>query len=359
MRRGGESPETEPVWDHGGGLPLIEGIDASTTLNPFGPSFSLQGLLRENEHKLAYYPDPFSQSVCRCLSEVTGIPAENILPGPGATALLYRLIGSLLPSRLLLPFPIFSEYPKAANTFGIPVCPIEAGGALPGCLWPVDPGFSRTIDQVRKGDLVVLVNPVNPTGEELSREILQDLLIRLDHCGAFLLVDESFQDFIGERSSLLGEVKRGAPGLLILKSFTKRTGIAGLRTGVLFGHEATLDRIRREMGPWATGTLEQEVMKSLLKDPGVFREQCVGIRDRLSQLAALLSLQDRIVITGAGPFLMVRTGWGQNAGTRAQESLLSGVRLRIATGFGPAGGEDWVRVGFQGLLFPHRILSVL
>jgi histidinol-phosphate/aromatic aminotransferase/cobyric acid decarboxylase-like protein len=226
--------------------------------------------------------------------------------------------------------------------------------------WPIDPGFSGILKKACQGDLVVLVNPVNPTGEEISRDLVFFLGRELFKRGAFLMIDESFQDFIGRRSSALPDWADLASSLFVLKSFTKISGLAGIRSGALFGPPKILSKIREGMGPWSLGRMEQEVIAQLISSRQGSDGQCAVIKALLDDLEALLVRRNLHVSRGAGPFLMIRTGWGIHAASRARQSLdRLGVRLRIASGFGVSDGEDWVRIGFQGIINPERIVDTI
>lgn len=359
-RFGGELLGRLTEWDHGGGPPGSCDLDSSTTINPLGPPFSMELLWKSLSKHLAFYPDPYSEKIQRALASFYAVPPANVLPGAGATALLYRLFETFRPARILLPEPVFSEYPRAGGVFGIPMVFVRPGVPAHHSPWPVDPGFSGVIKQARRGDLVVLVNPVNPTGEEFSRESLHALGEMLLLKGAFLLIDESFQDFIGSRSSVLPLWDGVFSSFFVLKSFTKISGLAGIRTGVLFGPEGILSVIRQGMGPWSLGLLEQEVIVQLIENHQKSLEQCVAIESLLEELSGFFVMKNIPVSRGAGPFLLVRTGWGDRAGEIARQSLEHfGVRLRVASGFGPPDGRDWIRIGFQGLTDPLRMVRTI
>ena len=347
-------------WDHGGGPPGSSELDTSTTINPLGPPFSMDLLWKKRSGWMAFYPDPYSEKIQSELAARDSLPQENVLPGSGATALLYRLFETLNPSRLLLPEPIFSEYPRAGEVFGIPIVFVSADTRSSRIPWQVDPGFSGVIEKARRGDLVVLVNPVNPTGEEFSRESVMALGKILFLKGAFLLIDESFQDFIQGRSSVLTFQDEFLSSSFVLKSFTKISGLAGIRTGALYGPAEILSLVRRSLGPWSLGLLEQEVISQLISNRERSLDQCVLLSVHLDILAQSLLHNGIPVSRGAGPFLLARTGWGERAGELSRRSLRDfGVRLRVASGFGPSDGDNWIRVGFQGLIDPERVVDTI
>ena len=174
--------------------------------------------------------------------------------------------------------------------------------------------------------------------------------------GAGLLVDESFQDFVENRSSLLGAVAPDNPFLSVVRSVTKVTGLPGIRTGWLAGSGETILRIRQSLGPWAVGALEAGVMEQYYGLSGWNFERIGEARERLSNF---LSSSGWAVAKSSAPFLFVHTGWGEKA-PLVREKLFreQGVFLRIAEGFGPRSGSDYVRLGYQAFSKPQIIEEV-
>lgn len=360
-------------WDHGGPSPGggdFSGIDASTTVNPFPPPALLEDLpraLREARR----YPDPDAGELRKSLARRFSQEARRLATGPGATALLYALIRDRSVRRVLLFSPIFSEFAQAAESAGKPVVRIppdlllsfyrmEAGSPVveeAGERWGIDPVFPGSRG-VGSGDLAVLENPVSPTGQEFSQEEVRALGHAMARAGGTLLVDESFQDFLGNRGSVLTWAGVPGAGLAVLRSATKITGLPGIRTGLLAGDPEILSRIRNAFGPWSTGALETAVLAwwGAQEGPGDFgwREE---VRENLSR--ALLD-RGMAVLPGSGPFLLVRPGWREEEGMRVRARLLSrGLRIRLATGFGPPAGGGLVRLGFAAFLDPERVADIL
>lgn len=355
----GQSPG---FWDHGGLLPENaprekDILDASTTVNPFGPPFSLEDLLAGIGKGWTSYPDPWSASLSSRIARRMGLPADCLVPGPGATALIYRWMETVRPRRLVLFEPIFSEYPRAAGVYGIPVLRVPGGvplvfaGGRPESAgeWGVD--FGRFEPQA--GDWVVLVNPVNPTGQAFSMRQAQEFFVRLARAGAGLLLDESFQDFLENRDSLLGSIAPDNPFLSVVRSVTKVTGLPGIRTGWLASSRETVQKIRQSLGPWALGVLECGVMDRYYALPDWNFDRIRQARDRLFAFFVSVGLP---VAEGFSPYLFVHTSWGRKAPEwRDRFFRERGVFVRIAEGFGPRSGSDYVRLGHQAFEKPSVI----
>ena len=360
-----------PGWDHGGwnGNPRTDMpvLDTSTTVNPFGPSFSLEEILSGIREEMSRYPVPWGRDATEAVSLRFGVPGDGLLFGPGATALLYRWVETLRPQRLVLFEPIFSEFGRAAACFGIPVLrvpPVDVlsfkGVNLPDNLrrWKID--LSAFRERLRPGDQAVIVNPVNPTGQELSAESLLDFWERVGVPGAGLLVDESFQDFIGNRSSVMGPGRRIGPAWTVLRSLTKITGLPGIRTGCLLTDPVLSGLIRDRMGPWSTGALEQAVAIAWSRSAEEEAGRVQALYDVRKQFLEEWTEAGRGVFEGVGPFLWLHTGWG-NGARDLQDRIFreTGVYLRIGNGFGPGGGENFLRVGFMAFREPVKVMETL
>jgi len=359
MRR---NPE-DGTWDHGGDLPRSERsrneiLDASTTVNPFGPSFSLNDAIGLAGERWTFYPDPWSRELVRGISGCLHIPSDCLVPGPGATALIYRWMEVVRPRRLILFEPVFSEYPRAARLFGVPCriitgcVPLPFSGKPPSTAsqWGADifSGFP-----VEAGDWVVVVNPVNPTGQCFPAIEMEELSNRLARWGAGLLVDESFQDFLGNRDSLLSRVGEDNRFLAVVRSLTKVTGLPGIRTGWLAGDRETVDKTGKSLGPWSVGALESVVMEQYYRS---FPSDFSRIKNARERLSSFLSKKGYPVARGEAPFIFLHTGWGKNA-FRIRDEVFhkKGVFLRVADGFGPVSGVDYLRLGFEAFSKPQLI----
>jgi cobalamin biosynthetic protein CobC len=115
------------------------------------------------------------------------------------------------------------------------------------------------LERLAGADLAIVVNPNNPDGRQRDPANLMDLLSRVNR----LVVDESFAD-AAPRLSLAAEA--GRPGLLILRSFGKFYGLAGLRLGFVLGGEADVAALAAMAGPWPISGAAIEIGRRALLD---------------------------------------------------------------------------------------------
>jgi len=130
-------------------------------------------------------------------------------------------------------------------------------------------------------DLLLVINPNNPSGRLIERQRLLGWHARLAERGGWLVVDEAFMDCTPEHS-LAAESQR--QGLIVLRSFGKFFGLAGMRLGFALGGRELLGCLQRELGPWTLSGPTRLLGRSLLAD----------VSAQQTQRAALLSAGERL-----------------------------------------------------------------
>ncbi len=213
------------------------------------------------------------------------------------------------------------------------VCPTynEHAATLRACGWQVEEVSS--LAGLAGADVGIVVNPNNPDGRHWSRAELMALVGSV----GLLVVDESFADPMPLESLA---TDAGCPGLLVLRSFGKFYGLAGLRLGFALGAEADVARLSDLAGPWPVSGPALEVGAMALSD----REWAVETTERLVAEAARL---DEVC---------VRFGWQAIGGTPLFR-LYDTPDASEAQGFLARAGlwsrifpysASWVRLGLPG-----------
>jgi cobalamin biosynthetic protein CobC len=134
-------------------------------------------------------------------------------------------------------------------------------------------------------DVLVLLNPDNPSGHRWSAEQLLKWWSILHRRGGWLVVDEAFMDTTPEHS-LAGYVER--EGLFVLRSVGKFFGLAGLRLGFVLSAEKTTKRLQKMLGPWVVSHPAQYLGTLALQDKEWITKQRHDLAQQSLQLATLL-----------------------------------------------------------------------
>jgi cobalamin biosynthetic protein CobC len=144
----------------------------------------------------------------------------------------------------------------------------------------------RTVGRIEEldGDVAVIVNPNNPDGRIVGRTDLLALAARFADRGGWLVVDEAFAD-VTPQASVADAVDQ--PGLVVLRSFGKFFGLAGVRLGVTLAAPSLAAEIRDAFGPWAVPGPALAVATRALRDDSWI----AAMRRRLADAAADLDLR--------------------------------------------------------------------
>ena len=140
-------------------------------------------------------------------------------------------------------------------------------------------------------DVLVLVNPNNPTGERVAAEKILAWSKQLSARGGWLVVDEAFADTQADAvNSVLGEAA-SINGLIVLRAVGKFFGLAGVRLGFVAAHSALLQALENALGPWTISTAAQIIGRAALEDVFWQAEQKQFLQQASHRLLDLLQSQ--------------------------------------------------------------------
>jgi len=184
----------------------------------------------------------------------------TIVAAPGTQALI-QLLPRLVPrSRVAVVGPTYEEH--------------EACWARQGH----DVGIVTSLDQAADADIVVVVNPNNPTGTALPPAALR-------RRKGLLVVDEAFADLLPRDASLAGSLPDDT---IVLRSFGKAYGLAGVRLGFAIAEKSIVARIRDELGPWSVSGPALEIGRRALGDSAWLQAAATRLAADRRTLDALL-----------------------------------------------------------------------
>lgn len=135
-------------------------------------------------------------------------------------------------------------------------------------------------------DVLIIVNPNNPTGMHWPRATLLNWQATLARHGGWLIVDEAFADALPQESLV---ADAGLPGLIVLRSIGKFFGLAGLRLGFVAAENTLLVRLAAELGPWAISGPAQWAGTLALQNFGWHENQRQRLADDARWLATTLA----------------------------------------------------------------------
>lgn len=280
-----------------------DALDFSANVSPLGLPAGVAAAITNALPTADRYPDPLCRELRAALAGAEGVPADWILCGNGAADLIFRLALAVRPRRALLPAPTFAEYEAALQTVG---CAVQRVFLREENEFAVTEKF---IDAVTpETDIVFLCQPNNPTGQVTPPALVERLVRRCAECGAVLVVDECFLDFLPDRDAWTAKhLLRDAPQLIILKAFTKLYAMAGVRLGyALCGDATLLEKMRGAGQPWAVSSLAQAAGLAALQETAYAGAVRALIAEQRPRMAAGLRALGLRVMDGQANYLLFR-----------------------------------------------------
>jgi cobalamin biosynthesis protein CobC len=300
-------------------------VDLSTGINPI--PYPLPPL---PDDVFARLPDAAATAdLAARAARFYGAPsAAHVVAAPG-TQILLPLVASLVrPGRAVVLSPTYNEHARAARLAGHIVTEASDVSAL------------------AEADIAIVSNPNSPDGRLIERNSLLALAAKLRPGGGLLLVDEAFMDVGPREASLAGDVARG--NIVVLRSFGKFFGLAGLRLGFALLDPSLATRLSALLGPWAVSGPALAVGTTALADQAWIEQTRSRLLQASQRLDAILAGAGLAIVGGTTLFRLVRSD--------AAEALFAhlgraGILVRSFPDnpnwlrFGlPADEDDWQRL---------------
>lgn len=292
----------EPV-DHGGDLGAIRArfpkapepwLDLSTGINAV--PYPVAGLPAESWSRLPTRQQ--EQALLDAAARRYGVgDRAAIVAAPGTQALI-QLLPRLVPmSRVAVVGPTYEEHE---------VCWARQGH---------DVGVVATLAEAAGADVVVVVNPDNPSGRLVPPKMLRG------HDG-LLIVDEAFVDLLPVTASLAHDLP---PNTVVLRSFGKAYGLAGVRLGFAIAPPPLAGRLRDELGPWAVAGPALEIGRRALSDEAWLEASAARLAADRARLDAVLVAAGLEVLGGTPLFRLTRH---HDAPAVADKLARAGIHVR-------------------------------
>jgi len=205
------------------------------------------------------------------IAEVRNIPCSSIAVGAGSSNLIYLALMHWLhgQSRVLILDPMYGEYGYlGAQVIG---CRVERFPLSRTTGYEIAPSNLLRQLQETRYDLVVLVNPNNPTGRLLPRSVLEPLLAEAPQ-ETLIWIDEAYIEYAGGHESV-EETAARSRNVVVCKSLSKGYALSGARAAYLCGPPPLMEEIRRITPPWAVSLPAQVAAVAALRDPAYYAQR--------------------------------------------------------------------------------------
>jgi histidinol-phosphate aminotransferase len=245
--------------------------------------------------QLQYYPDSDNYFLRRRIAEYNGVGLENVIVGAGSVEIIQMLIRTFLKpgEKVLTSEKTFSLYRSATIEFAGTAAFVEA---------PMDRGLCFDLEAIAgriddAAKIIFITNPNNPTGTILPGAAVRAFIERVPP-ERILVLDNAYQEYVddpGDYVNGLDEIKN-RKNVIVLRTFSKVYGLAGLRVGYALAHRETIAILNRVKPPFNVTRIGQRAAIASLESDE-FKERSVGLnrRNKAKLLSRLQAMGLRVI----------------------------------------------------------------
>jgi histidinol-phosphate aminotransferase len=297
-------------------------IKMASNENPLGIAPAAAQAIRRAVRRSFQYPEVEGHALRLALAGRLGAPPECLILGNGADSILYTLALTLLAEadEVLIPELTYSYYELLARAFRARIVRSAAREFRPDLQ-----DLAARITPATK--LAFVCNPNNPTGAVIPRQELETFLDRLPE-GVFAVVDEVYADFCDPAllADTLERIRAGSRNLIVVRSFSKAYGLAGVRLGCGVACDELVERMHRMRPPFDVSVLAQAAGLGALQDRRFLRRTVSLARRERERLRGRLTTLGLACVPSHTNFLLVDTG--TDARAVAEQLLRRGFIVR-------------------------------
>ncbi len=323
-------------------------IKVASNENPLGPSRLSMAAMRRALRQVNLYPDGNAFYLKQKLAAKLGVAPSNLILGNGSNEVIEMIGHALLApgAEVVVSQYCFAVYPIVTALFGAKLVTVPANN----CGHDLDAMLAAITPDTR---VVFVANPNNPTGTTATAAQLAAFVNAVPG-NVLLALDEAYIEFLDQPLDLLPEIRNGVrPNLILLRTFSKIYGLAGLRMGYGVGHPdliAALEKIRQ---PFNINSVAQAAALAALDDTRHVEKTRKNNSRGLRLYARTFRKLGLEYIPSSANFILVRVGDGQRVFTEMQKQ---GVIVR------PMGGyqlPEWIRISIGTSKENKRCLDAL
>ncbi|HHX97079.1 MAG TPA: histidinol-phosphate transaminase [Clostridia bacterium] len=314
----------------------------------WGPTPKLKAYLQNNLERLNFYPDGTGGKLKNILAEFWGLSSSNLCLGNGADELIFMLTAAFLDpcEKVIIPTPTFSSYGIAVTIVGGQIIEVPQKN-LAIKLDSLVPFLTPEIK------MIFLCNPNNPTGTYFSEKELENFLKKVGE-ETLIILDEAYIDYVqAENFPCSRKLVKKYPNLVILRTFSKAYGLAGLRVGYAVSATKTIRQLEKVRPPYNVNTLAQEAAYVAFQDKKyltrVIKETC----EEREYLIRELTPKGLRVLSSQTNFILINI---KNSPVVWEKLKKEGILVRKMTSFGL---EDWLRITVPPRKFREQLLICL
>jgi histidinol-phosphate aminotransferase len=308
-------------------------IKLASNENPLGPSPKALGAMRRCAREMHLYPDGNIYYLKHALSSRLGVAPEQLMFGNGSDEALIWLVTAYLSPRdsIVVSEHSFIRYQMAAQLVG------ARFKAVPLVDWRHDVrAMARAVASTTK--MLFLANPENPLGTMIGREEFEYLLRKVPR-RVMIVLDQAYFEYVAADDYFDGiDYLDRHPNLVVMRTFSKAYGLAGLRIGYGVAHPKIASDFNRIRPPFHLNRMAQEAAVAALDDDAFLRKSVEVNQEGRGYLCGAFARLGLDYVESHTNFVLVKVGDGA---TVSRELMRRGVIVRPMGGYG---FPDHVRV---------------
>lgn len=329
------------------GLDPHDIVKLASNENPLGPSPKAVEAISKAAAGVHIYPDGAAFRLRSSIAAHCGVDFDQTVVGTGSSEVIELLCHALLnpEAEVVAAKHAFSMYPVMCQLFGATYVEVPN---KPDWTHDLDAFLNAVTDRTR---VIFITNPTNPVGTVVSQQEIDDFM---DKVPAHVLVcfDEAYREFADNPADTLKFVRQGR-NAIVLRTFSKAYGLAGLRVGYGLAPEGICTMLHKARAPFNLHVLAQEAALAALDDTEHVRRtvenNAAGMRF-YEQSFAEMGLE---WIPSQGNFILVKVGQGKKV---FNDMLAKGVITRAQDGYGL---PEWLRISIGTPQENARCIEVL
>ena len=327
-------------------LPLEGLIKLASNENPLGPSPKAVEAMQQTASQIHLYPDGNAFYLRNAMAERLGVDANQLIFGNGSNEIIEFVAHALLGpgTNIVVSQYCFAIYPIVAHLTGADCIAVPAkdyGHNLPAMREAITPDTR----------IVFVANPNNPTGTLASHE---DVLALVDAVPehTLLVMDEAYFEFLESPLDLVPRLQE-KPNLLLMRTFSKIYGLAGLRIGYGIGHSEFITALEKVRQPFNLNAMAQAAALAAIDDTDHLEATRANNAAGLEFFEQTLSELNIETVASYANFILANVGDGASTFQKLQER---GVITRPMAGYQL---PEWIRISIGTPAENERCLAAL
>ncbi len=326
-------PEIESLPAYKAGQAPVERTDITTykissNETPFEPPARVREAIEAAAGDVHRYPDPFSRRLVQALAQRFDVTPEQIALGTGSVAVVGQLLWAAAGpgDSVVYPWRSFEAYPiwvqmTGARSIQVPLLDDERHDLA---------AMADAIDETTR--VVFVCNPNNPTGEAVRESELGDFLDRVPS-DVIVVLDEAYREFIVDPEVPDGlQMARGRENVVVIRTFSKAYGLAGLRIGFAIASPRIAEAIRKTALPFGVSSVAEEAALAALDSEPELIDRVQRLSQERDRVWQALAEQGWTIHPSHANFIWLRLGDRTEQFTAACEA--AGITIRPFPGEG-------------------------